>query len=212
MDSDLPGRGAREARVTTLAPSVSRQSPSSTSPGPGHRAAPAARIVHTINHGRRRAGAAGAARPASWTRALAPRVHQAARGVRIDAPLSGPRWAAIIGAHRRSLQPVNGRFTNGQRFAVDWNRVRRGGSTCVRRPVELREQPELRRSLCSRSATAGWWRRVDGIPDQPPDSFTPVGLEIADGNYVILRLAARASTSATRISSREASGSNVATR
>jgi murein DD-endopeptidase MepM/ murein hydrolase activator NlpD len=30
---------------------------------------------------------------------------------------------------------------------------------------------------------------VDGIPDQPRDSFTPVGLEIADGNYVILRIA-----------------------
>ena len=29
---------------------------------------------------------------------------------------------------------------------------------------------------------------VDGIPDQPPDSFTPVGFQMADGNFVILRL------------------------
>jgi hypothetical protein len=52
----------------------------------------------------------------------ATRVHQG-RPVRIDAPLAGPRWAAIIGAHRTGLQPVNGQFRNAQRFAIDWNRV-----------------------------------------------------------------------------------------
>jgi murein DD-endopeptidase MepM/ murein hydrolase activator NlpD len=32
---------------------------------------------------------------------------------------------------------------------------------------------------------------IDGIPDQDPDDFVPVGANEADGNFVILRLAPR---------------------
>jgi hypothetical protein len=42
-------------------------------------------------------------------------------------PLRGPGWAAVgsccDGPHRRSVQPVNGKLSLDQRFAIDWNGV-----------------------------------------------------------------------------------------
>lgn len=117
------------------------------------------------------------------------RVHQQ-RAIRIDAPLSGPRWGAIIGPHRRSVQPVNGRFTNGQRFAVDWNRLDEADRPAFGDPSSFASNPSYGAPVLA-VGDGRVVEAVDGIPDQPPDSFTPVGLEIADGNYVILKLAPR---------------------
>jgi murein DD-endopeptidase MepM/ murein hydrolase activator NlpD len=116
----------------------------------------------------------------------AARVHQSA-AVRIDAPLAGPRWAAIIAAHRRALQPVNGEFTNGQRFAIDWNRIDEEDRPAFGDPASFASNPSYGAPVLA-VGDGKVVQAVDGIPDQPPDSFTPVGAAEADGNVVILKL------------------------
>jgi murein DD-endopeptidase MepM/ murein hydrolase activator NlpD len=109
------------------------------------------------------------------------------RPVRINAPLSGDRWAAVIGAHRRSVQPVNGRFTNGQRYAIDWNRLDEQDRPAFGDPASFSSNPSYGAPVLA-VGDAKVVEAVDGIADQPPDSFTPVGPEIADGNVVVLKL------------------------
>ena len=107
--------------------------------------------------------------------------------VRIDAPLSGPSWAAIIGAHRRAVQPVNGIYRNGQRYAIDWNRLDAENRPAFGDPASFSSNPSYGAAVLA-VGDAKVVQAVDGIADQPPDSFTPVGLDQADGNYVILKL------------------------
>ena len=114
------------------------------------------------------------------------RVHQRPP-VRIDAPLAGPRWGAVIGAHRRSLQPVNGAFLNGQRFAIDWNRLDEQDRPEFGDPFTFASNP----SYGSPVLAVGDARvvvAVDGIRDQPAGTYTPLGAAEADGNVVILKL------------------------
>ena len=115
------------------------------------------------------------------------RVHQGPP-VRIAPPLAGPLWTTIVGAHRRSMQPVNGRFVNGQRFAIDWNRLDEQYRPAFGDPTTFASNPSYGAPVLA-VANGKVVEAVDGIPDQPPDRFEPVGAEIADGNVVILRLA-----------------------
>ena len=116
----------------------------------------------------------------------ATRVHQRPP-VRIDAPLAGPRWAAIVGVHRTALQPVDGRFLNGQRFAIDWNRL----------DDQFRPEFGDRSTFASNPSYGAPVMAVgdgkvvtalDGIPNQAPGTYNPVGPAEADGNVVILKL------------------------
>lgn len=107
--------------------------------------------------------------------------------IQIASPVSGPGWAAIIGAHRRAMQPINGRLTNGQRYAIDWNRVDAEGRAAFGDPASFSSNPSYGQPVKA-VGDAKVVRAVDGIADQPPDSFTPVPLELADGNYVVLKL------------------------
>lgn len=116
----------------------------------------------------------------------ASRVHQGPP-VRIDAPLAGPRWAAIIGAHRRSVQPVNGQFINGQRFAIDWNRLDEQFRPEFGDRSTFASNPSYGSPVLA-VADAKVVQAVDGIPDQPAGTYNPVGAAEADGNVVILRL------------------------
>lgn len=116
----------------------------------------------------------------------AARVHQGPP-VRIDAPLAGPRWAAIIGVHRRSLQPVTGRFLNGQRFAIDWNRIDEQDRPEFGDPSTFASNPSYGSPVLA-VGDAKVVQAVDGIPDQPAGTYTPVGAAEADGNVVILKL------------------------
>jgi hypothetical protein len=111
------------------------------------------------------------------------------RPIRIDSPLAGDRWAAVIGAHRRSVQPVNGHLINGQRYAIDWNRLDAQDRSAFGDTASFDSNPSYGAAVLA-VGDAKVVEAVDGIPDQPPDSFTPVGPEIADGNVVVLKLAA----------------------
>lgn len=125
--------------------------------------------------------------PTSVSTGARARVHQGPP-VRIAPPLAGPRWTTVVGAHRRSMQPVNGRFVNGQAFAIDWNRLDDQYRPAFGDPASFASNPSYGAPLLA-VANGKVVEAVDGIPDQPPDSFEPVGAEIADGNVVILRLA-----------------------
>jgi murein DD-endopeptidase MepM/ murein hydrolase activator NlpD len=106
----------------------------------------------------------------------------------IGAPLHGGRWVAVVGPHRRSLQPVNGGFHLGQRFAIDWSALldprdrTHAGNPDRNRSYFNYGQPVL-------AVGAGKVvEAVDRYPDQIPNHKVPVPLAAADGNHVILRL------------------------
>jgi hypothetical protein len=103
-------------------------------------------------------------------------------------PLLGGRWVPVIGAHRRSLFPVNGQLRDGQRFAVDFSARLDSGGRTHHGDVHLNSsyfnfaQPVL-------AVGAGRVVSVvDRFPDQTPLQPTPTTLAEADGNHVIIRL------------------------
>ncbi|MBK5232413.1 MAG: M23 family metallopeptidase [Thermoleophilia bacterium] len=107
---------------------------------------------------------------------------------RIAAPLQGPRWATVVGPHRRAIQPVNGSLRLSQRFAIDF---------------AARLDAKKRTHIGSASQNASYLNygepvvavgpgktvvAVDRYADQIPNDPDPVDLAEADGNHVILKL------------------------
>jgi len=105
----------------------------------------------------------------------------------IAAPLQSGRWVAVVGPHRRALQPVNGALRNGQRFAIDFSaRLDDAGRTHVADPDENDSYFNYRRQVLA----VGPGRAVEAVdryPDQVPNHPTP-GTGAAAGNHVILRI------------------------
>jgi murein DD-endopeptidase MepM/ murein hydrolase activator NlpD len=110
--------------------------------------------------------------------------------VLIGHPLRGPLWTAIVGAHRRALQPVNGHLYAGQRFAIDWNLLDAEHRLVFGDPGQLTSYPSYGQPVLAVS-DGKVVEAVDGIPDQDPAHFIPVGADQADGNFIVLRLARR---------------------
>jgi hypothetical protein len=109
----------------------------------------------------------------------------------ISPPLRGGPWVAIVGPHRRSLQPVNGALHNGQRFAIDFSaRLDDGGRTHVSDPARNASYFNYRQPVLAVGA-AEVVTAVDRYPDQVPNDPTPVSGAAANGNHVILRLGRR---------------------
>lgn len=103
-------------------------------------------------------------------------------------PLRGGPWVPVMGVHRRSLFPVNGRLRDGQRFAVDFSARLDSQDRTHSGDVHLNSsyfnfgQPLL-------AVGAGEVVSVlDRFPDQPPLEPLPTTLAEADGNHVIIRL------------------------
>ncbi len=124
--------------------------------------------------------------------------HGAAADVALDPPtvlgppLTGSGWIAAgsccDGPHRRTVQPIDNGLWVAQRFAIDFNKVDAAGLLAAGDPSRNEswftyDQPVL--AVADATVTTA----VDGLPDQVPDAPTPVGIEEADGNHVILRLA-----------------------
>ena len=119
-----------------------------------------------------------------------------ARAVVIDPPLGGGPWVAIynpllVGGHRTSIYTLDGRARIPGRFAIDW----------VRAPEERRTGEPA--SPAAATAANGFGANVlavadarvagavDDMPDLPPGILappSPVPLERASGNYVVLDL------------------------
>jgi hypothetical protein len=110
------------------------------------------------------------------------------QAIDISAPLRGGRWVAIVGPHRRALQPVNGSLRNGQRFAIDYSaRLDGAGRTHVADPDENGSYFNYRQPVLAvdRGRVV---EAVDRYPDQTPNHPTPATGAAANGNHVILKL------------------------
>jgi hypothetical protein len=109
----------------------------------------------------------------------------------IAPPLRAGRWVTAAGAegpHRRALQAVNGRLRLGQRFAVDFAALlddegrSHDGDPSQSASYFDYDQPVL--AVGDGTVVAA----TDDLPDQVPNQNTPVPLEEAGGNEVILQL------------------------
>lgn len=109
----------------------------------------------------------------------------------ISPPLVGSGWLAVgsccDGPHRRALQPVDGELHLGQRFAIDFNRLT-PDDRIVDGPADRNESYPTYAQPVVAVADARVVSARDGIPDQIPNAPTPVGLDTASGNNVILDL------------------------
>ncbi len=106
----------------------------------------------------------------------------------IGPPLRGGRWVAVVGAHRRALQPVNGALRDGQRFAIDWSALLDdAGRTHVGDPNQNESYFNYGQPVLAVGA-GKVVEAVDRFPDQVPNHPDPVSLGAADGNHVILKL------------------------
>ncbi len=116
----------------------------------------------------------------------------------IGAPLTGAGWAALgsccDGPHRRSIQPVNGRLSLGQRFAIDFNRLDTQNRLIVGDPDANESYPTYDQPILA-VADATVARAVNRYPDQIPNQQGPITLESASGNRVVLALGGGASPS-----------------
>lgn len=117
-----------------------------------------------------------------------------ARGaVAISSPLHGDHWLAGNGpsntsGHRRALVPIDGHAAIGQRFAIDWVRLRDDGKTFH---DDAKDNKNYYAYGTEALAVAdGVVTEVkDGIPENIPgiDSrAVPITLETVGGNHVIL--------------------------
>ena len=111
--------------------------------------------------------------------------------VNLGPMIAGPGWVAAgsccDGPHRRALQPINARLTLAQRFAIDWNRVDAQNRMAVGQ-TNLNESWVFYGAPVLAVTDATVVQAVDRYPDQVPDAPTPVTLQDADGNHVILDL------------------------
>jgi hypothetical protein len=107
----------------------------------------------------------------------------------IASPLRGGRWVAVVGAHRRAIQPVNGGLHDAQRFAVDFAaRLDSTGHTHVGDPARNSSYFNYGQAVLA-VGRGTVIVAVDRYPDQIPNHPGAVGLAAADGNHVIIRLA-----------------------
>lgn len=113
--------------------------------------------------------------------------------IAISSPLRGDHWLAGNGpsntsGHRRALIPIDGHAAIGQRFAIDWVRLRDDGKTF--NGDEKDNKNYLAYGTEALAVADGVVTEVkDGIPENVPgiDSrAVPITLETVGGNHVIL--------------------------
>lgn len=113
--------------------------------------------------------------------------------VAISSPLKGDHWVAANGpsnssGHRRALIPIDGHAAIGQRFAIDWVRLRDDGKT-------YHDDQKDNKNYYAYGSEAlavadGVVTEVkDGIPENipgPESRAVPITLETVGGNHVII--------------------------
>jgi len=110
----------------------------------------------------------------------------------IGPPLEGGGWFAVgsccDGPHRRTAQPINNQLWVAQRFAIDFNKINDQGFLVVGDKSKNESWPTYDQPVLA-VADAEVTTAQDGFPDQIPEAPTPVTIDQADGNHVILKLA-----------------------
>ena len=115
--------------------------------------------------------------------------------VQIDPPLGGGPWLAIynpllVGGHRTTIYTLDGRARIPGRFAIDWIRAPEpatGGRASSPDPATANGFGASVLAVADARVAAA----VDDMPDLPPGVLappTPVALERASGNHVVLDL------------------------
>lgn len=114
----------------------------------------------------------------------------------IAAPLAGANWVAMNGccrregAHRGSVQTVNGTLVDSQRFAIDWMRLDEQQRLVKGDPAKVSNWVGYDHPVFA-IADAVVARVLDRLPDQSPGSLPDprtMTLQTVDGNHVILDL------------------------
>ncbi|MBN8867155.1 MAG: M23 family metallopeptidase [Solirubrobacterales bacterium] len=115
--------------------------------------------------------------------------------VQVRPPLVGPGWVVANGccaeftSHRGAVLPVNGRFHNSERFAIDFMQIQPDGLLVNGAWESLDNYPFFGDPILS--ATRGTVVRVvKDIPEtQPSGNLPPASAARAGGNYVVVRSA-----------------------
>jgi hypothetical protein len=114
----------------------------------------------------------------------------------VGRPLAGDGWVAVngccavSGAHRASVQSVNGILVDSQRFAIDWMRIGPNGRFFHDDPTNPHDWYNYGAPVLA-VADATVVSVADSLPDQPPGSLpdpTTITLQSVDGNHVVLDL------------------------
>ena len=114
----------------------------------------------------------------------------------IAPPLSGEGWTVINGcclangAHRGSIQTVNGELWNAQRFAIDWMKIGDNGRFFDGDPSDVNSWYNYGEPVYA-VADGTVVEVLDELPDQDPGTLpdpADITIETVDGNHVILDL------------------------
>lgn len=109
-------------------------------------------------------------------------------------PLAGSRWVVGNGCcavgfpHRFSVQSINGRLVNAQRFAIDYMRLTEDGYLVKGDQKDVRNWAGYGASVLA-VANGTIVETLDGLPDQVPGSLpdpTTITLQTVEGNHVII--------------------------
>ena len=110
----------------------------------------------------------------------------------IGPPLTGAGWFAVgsccDGPHRRTAQPIDNGLWVAQRFAIDFNKIDGRGFLAVGDRSRNESWPTYDQPVLA-VADATVTVAQDRLPDQIPEAATPVTIEDADGNFVVLQVA-----------------------
>jgi hypothetical protein len=114
----------------------------------------------------------------------------------LSPPLAGDNWLAVNGccegrgAHRGSVQTIDGSLYNSQRFAIDWMRVDENNKLVEGDPSKPQNWNDYGAPVLA-VGNATVIEVVNDLPDQPPGELpdpSTISLETVDGNHVILAL------------------------
>jgi murein DD-endopeptidase len=113
--------------------------------------------------------------------------------VAITSPLRGDHWLAANGpsnssGHRRALIPIDGHAAIGQRFAIDWVRLRDDGKTYQGDEKDNKNYYAYGTEALA-VADGVVTETKDGIPENipgPESRAVPITLETVGGNHVII--------------------------
>ena len=138
----------------------------------------------------------GSRQPADLSYLFAPWDLSRKKSPIIAAPVAGQNWVAINGccrregAHRGSVQTVNGTLFDSQRFAIDWMRLNEQNRLVQGTPSEVSSWICYDEPIYA-IADGVVVEALDGLADQIPGALpdpNEITLQTIDGNHIILDL------------------------
>jgi len=138
----------------------------------------------------------GPAKPAPLNYVVAPLKISDGKPLIIGPPLAGAGWVAANGCcnpditHRGSVQSVNGRLYNSQRFAIDWMRLDEQGRLVRGDEGNVHNYSDYGADVLA-VADAKVVSVLNNLDDQVPGRLpepSSITIETVDGNHVVLDL------------------------